>query len=53
MAGLADEEDWLELLVASERISTWLDIVKSGNLQQYAPPTAVYLKALPSPEQQE
>ena len=31
---IADEEDWLELLIASERIAKWLDAIKSGTQQQ-------------------
>ena len=31
---IADEEDWLELLIASERIAEWLDAIQSGTQQQ-------------------
>ena len=30
----ADEADWINLLIASERVSEWLDILKRGRLEQ-------------------
>lgn len=30
----ADEGDWIELLIASERVSGWLTLLKRGSVDQ-------------------
>ncbi len=30
----ADEADWINLLIASERVSEWLDVLRRGRLEQ-------------------
>ena len=30
----ADEADWINLLIASERVSEWLDTIRQGHVEQ-------------------